>query len=461
MISRFQRLTLLGPAVALLSSACVGQGPQPTSPSSPPSFAGTAAAPSSGWPTYHRDASRTGLDPTSPSLLPMRRAWASSALDGQVYAEPLVIGDRVFVATESDSVYALDATSGRELWRTHLGEAVSRSSLACGDIDPLGITGTPVADSRAGLLWVAPFVKPGRHELVALDLSNGSVRSRRAIDPPHADPMFLQQRAALAVSTGTVYVAFGGLFGDCGSYNGWVVGARADGTGSLMTYRTNTNGRAGIWGPSGPAIDAAGDLYVSTGNGDSTGTFDFGDAVVRLAPDLRILDWFAPANWADLNAADTDVGSMGPALVGDGLVFQAGKEGIGYLMQASHLGGINGQAFKAPVCGGAWGGTASMPPYLFVGCSDGLVALRIGSRPSFTMAWRSPQFWAEPPIVAGGLVWTIDRGASALVGFDAASGQERFRQTIGSEAHFATPAAANGRIFVPAGTSIVAFTRSA
>src|SRR2546425_1955210 len=159
------------PAVLLLLvSGCVGQATQPTPPSNPPAFGGTAASEASGWPTYHRDLSRSGHDATSPSLLRAHRAWVSASLDGQVFAEPLVSGSRVFVATEGDSVYALDVQSGRQLWRTHLGEPVPRSQLPCGDIDPLGITGTPVIDPRAGRLWVVAFVQPGRHELVALDL---------------------------------------------------------------------------------------------------------------------------------------------------------------------------------------------------------------------------------------------------------------------------------------------------
>lgn len=458
-VRRASRSAPLVPILLFLASGCTGQATQPVSPSNPPSFGGTAAAAPAGWPTYHRDLSRSGDDRTSPSLRSAQRAWVSASLDGQVFAEPLVIGTRLFVATEHDSVYALDVQSGRTLWRTHLGESVPRSSLPCGDIDPLGVTGTPVADPQAGRLWLVAFVQPGRHELVSLDLADGSVRSRRSIDPAGADPKALQQRAALALSHGVVYVAFGGLFGDCGTYNGWVVGARTDGSGSLLTYRVNSNARAGIWGPSGPAVDAAGDLYVSTGNGNSTGTFDFGDAVIRLSPDLRLLDWFAPSNWADLNAGDTDLGSMGPAIVSGNLLFQAGKQGTGYLLQAGHLGGINGQAFTAAVCESAWGGTAYLSPYLYVACSDGLTALRLGTGPTFTVAWRGPRFWAEPPVVAGGLVWTVNRDAARLIGLDPNNGTVALSLALGSSPHFATPTAADGRLFVSAGASIVAVAR--
>lgn len=440
----------------LVAPGCEGQAAQPGSPSNPPSFAGSEAPAVAGWPTYHRDPSRSGFDPTTASLLHPQQAWKSASLDGQVFAEPLVVGGRIFVATEGDSVYALDVQSGRTLWRTHLGQPVSRGQLPCGDIDPSGITGTPVADLQSDRLWLVTFVQPGRHDLVSLDLADGSVRARRSIDPPSADPLVLQQRAALALSDGIVYVAFGGLFGDCGTYNGWVVGARTDGSRPLLTYAVNSNGRAGIWGPSGPAIDAAGDLYVSTGNGNSTGSLDFGDAVIRLSPDLRLLDWFAPGNWANLNGGDTDLGSMGPAIVGGDLLFQAGKEGTGYLLRASHLGGIGGQAFAAQICAGAWGGTAYASPYIYAGCSDGLTALRLGSNATFTVAWRGPRFWAEPPVVAGGLVWTVDRDAARLVGLDPRTGTMAFHLSLGSSPHFITPSAADGRLFVSAGASVVA-----
>jgi outer membrane protein assembly factor BamB len=452
--------TIVVLTLALVGTSCAFGGTAASPPSSRPTFAGTAPGAPSGWPTYHRDASRSGFDSTGSTFRTVQRAWRSQALDGQVYAEPLVIGNRAFVATENDSVYALDAATGKQVWRTHLGSPLPGSSLPCGDIDPVGITGTPVADAKAGLIWVVAFVRPGHYQLVALDLANGAVRWRRAIDPPGTDPLALGQRAALALSNSTVYVAFGGRFGDCGVYTGWVIGVKSDGGGAMLTYQVNSHGRAGIWGPSGPAIDAAGDLYVATGNGNSVRTFDFGNAVIRLSPDLRVLDWFAPANWADLNTYDVDLGSMGPAFVGDGLIFQAGKEGTGFLLEANRLGGVNGQAFESHVCGSAWGGIAYAPPYVYVGCSDGLVALRLSSGASFSSAWRSGNFWAEPPIVAGGLVWTIGRAAAALYAFDATTGQERFRQSLGSADHFTTPAAADGKIFVAAGSTIVAFSGS-
>ena len=93
------------------------------------------------------------------------------------------------------------------------------------------------------------------------------------------------------------------------------------------TYQVPTEREGAIWAPPGPSIDSAGSVFVATGNGSSTdpARFDYGDAVLRLSADLRLADWFAPTDWAALNAADADVGSVSPSLLDGGLVFQAGK----------------------------------------------------------------------------------------------------------------------------------------
>src|SRR5260370_31237783 len=114
--------------------------------------------------------------------------WAASGLVGAVYVEPQFDRRQVFVATEHNNVYALDATTGKVQWQKHLGEPVPQSQLPCGNIDPTGITSTPVADTARGVLYVVPFTMPPKHELVALDLSSGAQRFRRPVDAPRADP---------------------------------------------------------------------------------------------------------------------------------------------------------------------------------------------------------------------------------------------------------------------------------
>src|ERR1051326_8737816 len=97
------------------------------------------------WPTYHRDNQRTGYIANTPNPHSLTKAW-SAQLDGAVYAEPLVVGNRVIVATEGDTLYALDPAHGTVLWHTNVGTPVPQSDLPCGNIFPLGITGTPVYD---------------------------------------------------------------------------------------------------------------------------------------------------------------------------------------------------------------------------------------------------------------------------------------------------------------------------
>ncbi|MDP9342671.1 MAG: PQQ-binding-like beta-propeller repeat protein [Actinomycetota bacterium] len=452
-------------AVVVVVLAACSSNPSPVPTGSPPIGSSVSSSPvpsGSGepaWPTYHRDGARTGFDPSSPALGSVRQVWTSPRLDGAVYAEPLVLGDRVFVATEGDSVYALDAATGDVAWRTNLGGPVPRSSLPCGNIDPTGITGTPAIDPAGRLLYAVDFVQPGRHELVALDVGAGRVRFRRSADPPGLDPLLEQQRGALAISGGRVFAAFGGLFGDCGDYHGAVVGVALDGSGPLLSYLVPSGRAAGIWGPSGPAVDPQGNLLVATGNSDSGSDFDFGDAVIRLSPDLKEIGWFAPSNWAALDQGDIDLGSVGPAVLSNGLAFQIGKEGVGYLVRPGDLGQIGGEAFSASVCSAAFGGTASMGAFVYVPCTDGLVALKVDSAgPSFSVAWRTPGFEAGPPIVSGGAVWSVDIGSGDLVAFDSADGHEVFRAPLGAVTHFATPAAVSGRLYVAATDRVVAFS---
>ena len=93
------------------------------------------------WTTYHMNNSRSGFDPNEAQLGSVRSAWNSSSLDGTVYPEPLLANRVLYVATENDSIYALNETTGIVIWRTNVGAPIPGSSLPCGDIDPSGITG--------------------------------------------------------------------------------------------------------------------------------------------------------------------------------------------------------------------------------------------------------------------------------------------------------------------------------
>jgi outer membrane protein assembly factor BamB len=407
------------------------------------------------WPTYHRDATRAGVEPTGPAAGSLRRTWESPGLDGAIYAEPLFVGNQVFAATEGNTVYALDATTGQVQWQTNLGQPVPRSELPCGNIDPTGITSTPVVDSARGLVYVVPFLMPAHHELVALDLATGAERFRRPIDPPGRDPKVEQQRSALSLVGDQVLVAYGGLFGDCGNYKGFVIGAPADGSGDLTTYEVPAARAAAIWAPPGPVVDNN-SVLVATGNSIGSSDPDLSNSVLRLSlPALQLQDSWTARNRDELSRSDTDLGSTSPVPVGNGLVFVVGKEGVGYLMHADRLGGTGGEVFSGPVCAG-YGGTAWKAPLLFVPCRNELVALRIEGE-QFSVAWRKAGINAGSPIVTGDTVWSIDLDAGQLHAYGAADGLDQTSMAVGDAANFATPAAGNGLVVVGADRRVIAF----
>jgi outer membrane protein assembly factor BamB len=448
-------MAALAGALALGLLACGGSHPAGSAAASAEDGTSLSAAPSgpaADWPTYHGQPARTGVASAGPPLGRAHRLW-TAGVDGAVYAEPLVVGGKVIVATENNSVYAFDVASGHEAWRTHLGTPVPGGELPCGNIDPSGITGTPVVDRAAGVIYAVTFQR-FEHRLVALDLPTGGVRWQRRIDPPGADPRTHQQRAALALSRGRVYVPFGGLYGDCGDYHGWVLGAPASGpSGRVLSYRVPTGREGGIWAASGPAVDGAGNLYVATGNGSSTSSFDFGNAVIRLTPSLRPSGFFAPRNAPALSGSDLDLGSTGPLLVPGARAFIIGKTGVGYLLSTRRLGGVGHPLASHDICGGAFGGDAYARGTIYVSCTDGVVAIRLaGDRliPAWTQSAAS-----DPPILAGPGLWAV--GGGSLDQLDPHSGRVRFSSSIGDPAHFATPAASGGRIFVAAGGRVYAF----
>ena len=363
----------------------------------------------------------------------------------------------VIVATEGDSVYALDAASGAARWRTNLGRPVPNSELPCGNIDPVGITGTPVVDpGSAGTLWVVAMVEPRRYVLVALAVRDGAEQHRVDVSVPGLDPRTHIQRGALTVLGGRVYVPFGGRFGDCGQYHGWVLGYPTSGTGAPAVYQVPTGREGGIWAPPGPTSAPDGTLLVATGNSDSTSRYDMGNSVVRLSADLRAVDSWAPRDWVSLNRTDTDIGSISPAVGPGGAVVQVGKSGVAYLLRGNRLGGIGGEVAKAQVCGRAFGGTAVSADAVYVSCDDGVVALRVTAS-SLTKLWSGPAVAAGPPAVSAGVVWSVDTGSGTLLGLDPGDGHVLSKIAIGRVTHFTGVAIGGGQLVVATTSTVSAW----
>jgi len=419
------------------------------------------------WPTYHGDAARSGVLRGAPltgfQAASTRLDWEIGQLDGDVYASPIVANGVIVVATENDTVYAFDAAArgqARQLWKRHLAEPVDASSLPCGGIRPVsGITSTPVADPAHDLLYAVGFVRPAQHVLFTLKLSSGDLQGSRPVDAPGESPRTHQQRGALALASGYVYIPFGGLLGDCGQYHGRVLGAPVGG-GDLIQYQTSCSRECAIWAPGGPTVDASGDLWVATGNGEPFDRFTAGNAVLRLPPTLgKPRDTFAPGNWAELSQSDQDLGSISPILLDHGLVWSSGKGSTGYLLRQDHLGGIGGQAFSGPVCP-TFASAIASGDVVYVTCpEDGrLLALRVDpGRPAFSQAWQVERNAPGAPILAFGALWVIDTGDGSLAALDPGSGHAMFTLPgAGGTPHFVTPAAAAGHVYAALGRRLVA-----
>jgi outer membrane protein assembly factor BamB len=358
----------------------------------------------------------------------------------------LIVAGHVLVATENNTVYSLDLFSGAVVWHRHLGDPVDSSTLPCGDIGPVtGITGTPAADVVSRRLYVVAFLRGYHHLLFTLSLTDGSVVGQQNVDPPDSDPSVEQERGALAVGSGRIYIPFGGLYGDCGRYRGYVVAVPAAG-GAHLVWWASVIGGAGIWSPAGPTIDATGAVYVVTGNGSATQSFAYSNSVIQLSPDLHLRSYFAPGNWRSLDASDTDLGSVGATLLPSlGVVVAIGKEGVAYLLRADQLGGVGGQVASRAVCAGALGGTASSGPMVWVPCS-------------ISIAWKASSPRLGSPIVAAGAVWAIEPESGRLYALDITSGTVLFTTVIGPARHFSTPAATEGFVVAPAGAQVAAYS---
>jgi outer membrane protein assembly factor BamB len=402
------------------------------------------------WPTYGSGYYRHGTSYTMPAVQGAPRIVKKLALDGQVYASPIVVRGVTILATENNTVYAFDS-SYRQLWKHHLGAPSPAAQRPCGNIDPLGITGTPVYEPATGYVYVAPEFSgnPPTHQLYALRFRTGSIAFHRSLDLAGVDRRAMQQRGALTSYATRVYVPFGGLAGDCGSYKGRVVVWAARGTGYPYSYTVPTRREAGIWTPPGLSADSS-SLYAAVGNGAALpgSAYDHSDSILKLSPAVRLQDYFAPTSWATENQADLDLGSQGPALVGSSWIFSAGKSGTAYVLRRSRLGHIGGQVSKRSLCT-SFGAAAVRGSVVFVPCTDGIRAVRIDSTGHMHLLWHAAGNVIGSPVVGGGRVWSLDPGAGALYALDPTTGATRARIAVGAVSRFATPALYGRDVRVP------------
>jgi len=466
-------------ALVLGTAVAAGSWAVPAAPSNGAAAVGTTRGhhgngAGNAWTVYHGSPSGSGVSAARLDLRAPRHAWTSKPLGGQIYGEPLVATGLVIVATERDVVDALRARNGRVAWSTRLGSPVPANRLPCGDISPaVGVTGTPVVDpARREVFLVADELVRGRpsHHLFGLDIRSGRILLDVAVDPPGSDPTALLQRTGLALDRGSVVFGFGGNYGDCGDYHGWVVSVPQTGAASgIRRYETDAAAgerQGAVWmGGAAPEVSADGDIWAAVGNGSvvRSGTpYDGSDAVIALDRGLRLLQHFAPADWYADNRDDLDLGSTAPALVRGDRAVQAGKSGTAYLLDTSSLGGTGGELASLPVCDGgtAGGGAAVKGLVVYLPCRSGVEAVRVGGR-TLTVLWKASNSQAAgPPIVAGGEVWSI--GGSTLFALHPRTGTVDATLEIGSNAnHFPTASVGAGLLLATGGTGgdeVVAFT---
>ncbi|MDB4928788.1 MAG: Ig-like, group 2 [Myxococcaceae bacterium] len=422
------------------------------------------------------------------------------ALDGEVYAQPLYLPaltvggaphDVLFVATQNNSMYALDAATGAELWRTALGTPVPRSAQQCGNINTIGVVSTGVIDRATNTLYAVAFTNDGglQFKLNALDVTTGTQRAGYPADisPPMTggssfDARATGQRGALQFADGRVYVPFGGLYGDCGIYHGWVVGIDAANPAQQVYFATPGRG-SGIWAVGGSAMDESGRLFVATGNSTPLGGStpgSLGERVIRLGggatgPTASTDDasFFEDSAARMLDLQDLDIGSVTPVVLpaiagAPRLLWQGGKAGQSYLLNRENLGGTGGQIVQTRYfSGGNFGAAAAWSngtdTFVFApgrgtrsnGCtgSGGVMALRV-SATGLTTAWCSATVSnPSPPAVSSngnneGILWVAGSSPASLRAIDISNGMEIFAGAPPSVRQWTPIVVADGRVYV-------------
>ena len=328
---------------------------------------------------HHNNASRDGLyvDPAftlAAAANLTRDLNFNGAIVGNVYAQPLYIEDgpggvaMVIAVTESNNVYALNAATGTIIWQRNVGTPIT-SGLPCGNISPLGITGTPIVDLASRSLFLdaetTPSAQVFKHLIYSLNVDTGAINAGWPVDVSAVVSGFVSsvqsERAALGIVGNILYVPYGGRFGDCGSYHGRLVGVQMNNPASVMNWATTATG-GGVWGPGGVASDGT-NPFVVTGNTFTGNTWGGGEAVIRLQPGPIFsgspTDYWVPTNWKNLDDGDTDLGGSGPIIVDvpgatpSALVVALGKDGNAYLLNRDNLGGISAPVAQSHVGSGS------------------------------------------------------------------------------------------------------------
>ena len=298
--------------------------------------------------------------------------------DGEIYTQPLYISNLaiaggthnvIFVGTTFNSVYAIDADNGTIYWQQNFGYPIIAEDVQNDNniswYTGIGIIGTPVIDPDTNILYVVNGHQPQSGQqsysyyLNALDITtgnpvNGSPKQISASysTPDLTTPEVFQaktqnQRCGLTLANGNIYMCFGS-HQDIMPYTGWMLAYNKSTLNQVAVYAVTTIGsEGGIWmAGQAPVVDGAGNLYVSTGNGTNgttpNGLYQAGESIIKLSPNLELLDYFTPYNAASLSAGDMDLASAGVIMVPNtNYVLGGGKQGVLYLLNTNNMGHFN------------------------------------------------------------------------------------------------------------------------
>jgi hypothetical protein len=425
----------------------------------------------------------------------------NGTISGNVYAQPLYIEGgpsgraRVIVVTESNNIYALDAITGTVIWQRNVGPPVT-SGLPCGNISPLGITGTPVVHLASRSLFFDAMINGviKKHFIFKVNVDTGATNAGWPVDV-NAKARYngmtftssiQNQRAALGLVNNVVYVPYSGHFGDCGTFHGWVVGVPVNNPSSVKAWATRALG-GGIWGHSGVASDGT-NMFVVTGNTFNTGgNWGGGEAIIRLQAGPIFSgtpgNYWAPTNWLSLDNGDTDLGGCGAVLINvpgatpSQLALALGKDGKAYLLNRNNLGGITAPVASANVANSVRGQSAATyrtsqgTYFVFRNGSSAVSAYRITATnpPRIIPAWTVSQNGQGSPWVTttdgtnNSIVWVVGAGGDQrLHGYNGDTGAMIYagggpnEQMTGTR-KWNTGIVARGRIYFAASNKVYAF----
>jgi hypothetical protein len=422
-------------------------------------------------------------------------------ISGNVYAQPLYIeggpsGPMIIAVTESNNVYALDATTGTVIWqRTDIGPAVPASHLTCSNIDPVGITGTPVVDLASRSVFFDALIDGPtiKHFIYSLDVDTGvtnpgwpvDVNATATYNNMTFESRVQEERGGLALVNGIVYVCYSGYSGDCDNYHGWVVGVDINNISTHAWATTAVGG--GIWGHGGVASDGT-NMFVVTGNTFNTGgNWMGGEAIVRLQAgpiwSSQPSDYWAPINWSTLDLVDADLGGVSatvidvPGATPSELVLALGKDSNAYLVDRNDLGGITSAVAEANVSGINRGTSAvtyhtRLATYIaFHNEAGAIQAYKITATnpPTIVFAWSQTQSGRGSPWVTttdedyNTIVWVAGvAGDQRLHGYDAETGAVIYagggaNELMTGTRQWNTGIAARGKIYFAADNKVYAF----